>query len=1099
MLFVLMLSFTHATVNITNGNVASYWLNDTYYNNSGDILNSASINHSFYTQNAENTMASTLSSAVARGYNISVVLGVYLYNVTKHASSNPTTASLNRSGVLIENATFVGNTATFTGTNLLQSGDKITAHSNGASFTVYYDGTPSYPYANTYANFTGTLTGATSAAEVITNVGVLTGNINTYNGTGFGKTFYHGTVSGATLSNSSPINATKYGSYYNFDGINDIITTRLHFENSFTETFWFYKTESTGDLVQERISAGSGANGVVLDSNRLIIGINNGSNQYSYCGGTLSDNTWYHVGATYNYANGNLTLYLDGVLRCSSLFPNKVVPSQNISMSSATNYFNGSIDEVKIWNRSLSQTEIQQEMQSNAVANPQGIVAYYGFSQPASNSTFTPDQNHLSPSYAQGLSGSSAGYNLLGKAINFDGVNDIIVTPLTMNYSRNLTLSAWWNSNKLFGQPSTTILGDTFGIWNFMLYIAPNNGIGIEYKNSTGGATYSTVCIPGTGWQYTTITLNTTHYTIYNNGVACNTGAFLWGGSNTSNLTIGARGTSGSPSDSFNGSIADVRIFNRALNAEEVSTLYYGNQDITFYVQDKVTGEYLSDFTLQSEYDSTYTATNSTILTLPVDNVTVNFSKTTYYSQSNTYQINGTNNANIAIQAYNANATFTLNITSFSANINNYAFTISNTEYGFVETKYTNNTWIQFNLSQNLSYNLTVSGTNLTTTIYQLSNNITSSMPNISLPIYSVNSIYFTIYDEQTNSILNSTTVYLDIIGSFSSGNYSTNNGTLYRDLFTPDTYQLRYYASGYAQRIGSYTLNNDSTAQILLYLAPSANLTNILGRVIDENGEAVAGALVKVLKYSVLSNSFFQVQQLTTDVQGEILVPLYFNSEYYKFIIEYPQGTNKLTTAPSYIYNTEIEFQITLNDDTVPLTNNYIDVSGNVYWNNMTETFSYTWSKGDGTSINSCLYVYEMSADGSSEVINSTCATGASGTIYAGISPYYNSTTYFGIGTANFTTSSNTYNFIVDKEVVKKIVQTLNDNSTGFILLFLAVVAIAFITALSPTLAIILSPFVVLLFVLFGLIQGVVSISAAILLVIVGLFIGFMLNRRST
>ena len=79
-------------------------------------------------------------------------------------------------------------------------------------------------------------------------------------------------------------------------------------------------------------------------------------------------NTWYHVAGVYNTANSTLNIYVNGALDNGTILgtvgTSQVNSSVNVNIGRRTGgyYFNGIIDEVRIYNRALTQTEIQSDM-----------------------------------------------------------------------------------------------------------------------------------------------------------------------------------------------------------------------------------------------------------------------------------------------------------------------------------------------------------------------------------------------------------------------------------------------------------------------------------------------------------------------------------------------------------------------------------------------------------------------------------------------------------------------------------------------------------------------------------------------------------------
>ena len=86
-------------------------------------------------------------------------------------------------------------------------------------------------------------------------------------------------------------------------------------------------------------------------------------------------NTWYHVAGVYNAPARTLDIYVNGVLD-NGVLVGKVPASQfdaavnvNIGRRGGGFYFQGTIDEVRVYDRALSQAEIQTDMNS-AIGGP---------------------------------------------------------------------------------------------------------------------------------------------------------------------------------------------------------------------------------------------------------------------------------------------------------------------------------------------------------------------------------------------------------------------------------------------------------------------------------------------------------------------------------------------------------------------------------------------------------------------------------------------------------------------------------------------------------------------------------------------------------
>lgn len=161
--------------------------------------------------------------------------------------------------------------------------------------------------------------------------------------------------------------AGKYNASLYFDGTDDYVT----FSNApFTGTtpfsvFTWIKTSATGTR-QEIIDFGTGS------TNQMVFFFVNSSNQVQLdlfgVGGptsaaTVTDGNWHQVGVVYSGAT--MQLYIDGVRSGSavSMSPNIGNGGGNIGVHSygaVNGIFNGNIDDVRIYNYALSQTQIKQ-------------------------------------------------------------------------------------------------------------------------------------------------------------------------------------------------------------------------------------------------------------------------------------------------------------------------------------------------------------------------------------------------------------------------------------------------------------------------------------------------------------------------------------------------------------------------------------------------------------------------------------------------------------------------------------------------------------------------------------------------------------------
>lgn len=94
---------------------------------------------------------------------------------------------------------------------------------------------------------------------------------------------------------------------------------------------------------------------------------------------------WSHWAFTKNAATGEMKIYLNGQLWYSetgkTITLTKATKVRLGSAASGSNYYNGSLDELRIWNRCRSQSEIQADMNHRLVGDEPGLWAYYRFDE----------------------------------------------------------------------------------------------------------------------------------------------------------------------------------------------------------------------------------------------------------------------------------------------------------------------------------------------------------------------------------------------------------------------------------------------------------------------------------------------------------------------------------------------------------------------------------------------------------------------------------------------------------------------------------------------------------------------------------------------
>ena len=318
--------------------------------------------------------------------------------------------------------------------------------------------------------------------------------------------------------------------------------------------------------------------------------------------GTVSLNKWTHVVGVWNTNANTISIYFNGVLQSitavgagtpgafATTNPNASFP-QRIGYDGGDAVFNGLIDDVRIYNRALSASEVQElyntgaanAAHSNTTALSSGLVGYWpldGNTTPWTSAT-AATTNDLS---GQGNTGQLINMNQatspvigkIGQALKFNGTSQYINFGHAsgLNLSTAITISLWMKTS--VGVLSF-LLTKGSGTNGFEIAVGPSNFVYFEIRN---GATayFPTISFnySDTKWHHFLETYDSSTGKVigYIDGTfqASATGATM-GATPTDDLYIGKRGTYPTPYY-FTGSIDDMRIYNRALSASEVQALY---------------------------------------------------------------------------------------------------------------------------------------------------------------------------------------------------------------------------------------------------------------------------------------------------------------------------------------------------------------------------------------------------------------------------------------------------------------------------------------------------------------------------------------------
>ncbi len=410
-------------------------------------------------------------------------------------------------------------------------------------------------------------------------------------------------VQGPTYETGSLVNGTTYiyglaDQAFALDGANDYVnfgSSSAHDLADFTIDVWVLTDPATNTGERRVISrddwtveGGDGREYFFIKSssasncgasNRPQFGINAGSAS-SICSPYDLTPGWHHLAAVRQA--DTLSLFVDGELVANTasagtgiispevpLVLGSISPIQNIEN------FSGAADEIGIFNRALSLTEIRSIYSSGSAGKcrsctvrPSGVNSWWRSENNAFDSVGGNDGTLMN--------GATFAAGKVGRAFSFDGINDFVEVQdspdLSFAPTAPMTVHMWaypttLSSVHFIGKRGSCLDGGQSA--NFQLAIDGPTSLAL---NVGGQSLYSNRSLVINRWQFIAATSTGSTLRIYIDGEEVGSAAGTLGPETTAPLVIG--GVCSGVGATFGGLLDEVTIVGRALSGTEIAALY---------------------------------------------------------------------------------------------------------------------------------------------------------------------------------------------------------------------------------------------------------------------------------------------------------------------------------------------------------------------------------------------------------------------------------------------------------------------------------------------------------------------------------------------
>ncbi len=270
-----------------------------------------------------------------------------------------------------------------------------------------------------------------------------------------------------------------------FDGSGDYIQTaaKLPIGDEITIEYWF-----KGTYLQSAVRQQDASNYIVAGwSNRHIISVDGATTGISV-GANATNGSWHHIAMTWkrNTTNGFVS-YLDGVLVDQRNSVNVALPAMSTcvfigSFNGGSEFTNGQIAEVRIWNKARTQAELQANMNKRLTGKEANLVAYFPLNKVESGKVLDlVSGNSGTVVNATNLTDQTLPLTALSQSEQFGKVAEVRIWGMALS------------DEEIEANSRTLISGNESGL---LAYYPLNEATGTNIRDNSGNGQHGTLTNP---------------------------------------------------------------------------------------------------------------------------------------------------------------------------------------------------------------------------------------------------------------------------------------------------------------------------------------------------------------------------------------------------------------------------------------------------------------------------------------------------------------------------------------------------------------------------------------------------------------------------